>query len=252
MKQWGMKGFGASHGLKWIGRSWGYFRMAPLVWISLLMLYMILVFFISRLPLSVDLLLLEILGFALMGFFVIGCRCCDHGRPFNLSALFSALKPYWFSFLKLGILSFLFVLVAQEIWSLVGIDFSNGQQALLASIEKMGTEQNLMVILLVVVFALKSMLFYFAVPLVIFSRYSIGQIMLLSIQGCLKNWSALLAYNIVFGCVVAISSIPMGIGLLVTIPMVYMAQFAAYKDIFEVEQQEKPTQHKERDDVISA
>ncbi|STZ14151.1 Predicted integral membrane protein [Moraxella caviae] len=71
-----------------------------------------------------------------------------------------------------------------------------------------------------------------AMALVIFHRYKSFAAIKLALRGCFKNMAAILIYNIVMTFLMYLSMIPLGLGLLVTVPMMLIAQYVIYKQIF--------------------
>ena len=76
------------------------------------------------------------------------------------------------------------------------------------------------------------MALWFAPALVALNGIGAAQAMLLSFQGCLKNILPFLLYSIVAMTLLVIAVIPVGLGLLVAMPMLTASMYIAYRDIF--------------------
>jgi uncharacterized membrane protein len=73
---------------------------------------------------------------------------------------------------------------------------------------------------------------WFAPALVAISNMSPIDALAASFKGCLKNILPFLLYGIVFLVLFILGSIPLGLGLLVVLPLVFTSTYAAYRDIF--------------------
>jgi uncharacterized membrane protein len=92
---------------------------------------------------------------------------------------------------------------------------------------------TLLVLLIVMAVALPIfMAFWFAPALVAISNMSPIDALAASFKGCLKNILPFLLYGIVFLVLFILGSIPLGLGLLVVLPLVFTSTYAAYRDIF--------------------
>ena len=72
----------------------------------------------------------------------------------------------------------------------------------------------------------------FAPPLVALSGLDAYPAMVLSYKGCMKNLLPLTLYGLVVMVMMMIAMIPLGLGLLVVMPMMTASTYIAYREIF--------------------
>jgi uncharacterized membrane protein len=78
-----------------------------------------------------------------------------------------------------------------------------------------------------------TMAVWFAPPLVALGGQSAGVALRASFTACLKNWLPFLVYGVLTFVLMFIAVLPVGLGLLVLIPVLVGSLHASYKDIFE-------------------
>jgi uncharacterized membrane protein len=77
-----------------------------------------------------------------------------------------------------------------------------------------------------------AMAMYFAPSLVALDAVPVLQAFRLSLIGCLKNILPFLLYGVIAVLLVFLGTIPLLLGLLVVIPLLTIAIYTAYRDIF--------------------
>jgi uncharacterized membrane protein len=76
------------------------------------------------------------------------------------------------------------------------------------------------------------MMVWFAPALIVINKMPLFKAMAMSFKACLVNMLPFLIYSIVMGILFCIASIPLGLGFLVMIPVMYASIFTSYRDIF--------------------
>ena len=76
------------------------------------------------------------------------------------------------------------------------------------------------------------MAYWFAPALVMLGRLSPMDAAKESFMACLRNFLAFLVYGIVMGLLAIVAIIPLGLGLLVWVPVMIASTYAGYRQIF--------------------
>lgn len=227
----------AIRGWEWIKQGYALFMKAPLLWIVLLMICFIGMAGLSAVPVVGEPLASLLLPVVLIGL-MVGCRALEHGDELELAHLFSGFQQHTPQLVTLGGIAlagqFLVFGVMMLVGggTLVGILMS-GQQAdnpeiLMQAIAGAG----LAVLLGIALFSLLLMAMQFAPLLVYFNSASPLEAMRLSLRAFVKNVGAMLVYGVTFMMLAILASLPMMLGWLVLMPIVFTSLYAAYCDIF--------------------
>jgi uncharacterized membrane protein len=93
----------------------------------------------------------------------------------------------------------------------------------------------LAILLGVILFSMLIMAMQFAPLLVFFNNVTPLMAMKLSLQAFLNNITAMLVYGVTFIILAILASIPMMLGWLVLLPLVFTSLYASYSEIFPAE-----------------
>lgn len=207
---------------KWIGQGWAMFKEAPAVWIGITVIAVVISMIIAVIPIVN--LLNGILGPILMGGIMCACKAQDEGRTPTLGHLFSAFSEHFGSLIVVGLLYLGgALLIGVVLGILVGIGVIN---------EDNPASVTMMVLLALIPFLALLMAMMFAPVLVVLHALKPVEAMKVSFNGCLKNIGPLILYLLLVSLLIIAAMIPLLLGLLVMIPVVYGSMYAAYKDIF--------------------
>jgi uncharacterized membrane protein len=77
-----------------------------------------------------------------------------------------------------------------------------------------------------------AMAFWFAVPLVVFHDVAPTAAIKMSFFACLRNIVPFLVYGIVMLVLLILAALPIGLGLLVMVPVLLTSAYRSYRDIF--------------------
>jgi uncharacterized membrane protein len=224
-------------GWDWIKQGYALFIKAPLLWIVLLFICVIAAVGISSVPVVGEPLMSLLMPVILVGL-MVGCRALSQDEELELAHLFSGFKQHTSQLVTLGGVS----LVGQYL--ILGAMMMVGG-ATLVSILMNGqpdTDPNVMmeavtgagvaVLLGIVLFSLLMMAMQFAPMLVFFRNVPPVQAMKLSLRAFLHNVGPMLVYGITFLFLAVLASLPMMLGWLVLLPLVFTSLYASYCDIF--------------------
>ena len=227
----------ARQGWEWIKQGYALFIKAPLLWIVLLFICVIAAVGISSVPVVGEPLVSLLMPAILVGL-MVGCRALSQDEELELAHLFSGFKQHASQLVTLGGISLVGQLLIFGVMMMVG-------GATLVGILMSGqpdTDPNVMmqavtgagfaVLLGIVLFSLLMMAMQFAPMLVFFRNVPPVQAMKLSLRAFLHNVGPMLVYGITFLLLAILASLPMMLGWLVLLPLVFTSLYASYCDIF--------------------
>lgn len=222
-------------GWAWIVDAWGMFKQTPGPWVGIVVVWFLIQTLVNLMPIIS--LAMVVLGPVFSGGILMAARQQDAGHDIGLGDLFSGFKSDRFGplamlgLLSLGlILSAVFLVAAVVAILLGGFDPDAAQ---------LSPVQVLIGALLVLVLSLPViMALWFATPLVALQEISPSQAFVASLQACLKNFGALTLFSLALIPLGIIAMIPLGLGLLVLAPVMMLAMYRAYIEIFRL-----PTSH---------
>ena len=142
----------------------------------------------------------------------------DNGHDFKISGTFKALKKATplFVFYIFSIT----MITLPIIWGV----YSSATGGIAASI--------LPWVIAIVVFIAVMMGYFFSGPLIVLKKESLIRALKLSFQGSIKNILPLFIFSTLIILIQVIGILLLGIGLLITTPIVMAAFYAAYRDIY--------------------
>jgi uncharacterized membrane protein len=224
-------------GWEWIKQGYALFIKAPLLWIVLLLICMIAAVGISSVPVVGEPLVSLLTPAVLVGL-MVGCRALSQNDALELTHLFSGFRKQTSQLVALGGIS----LVAQFL--ILGLMMVAGGAALV-SILMSGqpqTDPDVMMQTLegagfaaligIVLFSLLMMAMQFAPMLVFFRSVPPLQAMKLSLRAFLLNVGPMLVYGLTLMLLAVLASLPMFLGWVVLLPLIFTSLYASYIDIF--------------------
>lgn len=227
----------AGYGWKWIKQGYALFMKAPLLWIVILLLCFIAVAGLSAVPVVGEPLASLLLPVVLVGL-MVGCRSLEQGEELELEQLFSGFRKRTSQLIALGGIS----LVTQYLIfgvmmmvggaALVGILMSGQPVEDPEVIKQAVAGAGLAVLLGITLFSVLVLSMQFAPMLVYFHDIAPLAAMRLSLRAFIRNIWPMLAYGVTFTLLAILASIPMMLGWLVLMPIVFTSLYACYCDIF--------------------
>ncbi len=239
----GGRGVSAGRGIEWISKGWKLFTLSPLIWIVNVVIFIVLVMIINIVPL-IGPLIGYFLFPVLVGGLMLGAHAQHGGRPLEVSDLFSGFSTNTGSLLVLGALYIACVIALVIVLGILAIVFL-GASGLMGAL--MSGDSDAMAgvfagaagigIALVILIALAlsvplAMAFWFAPGLVAINGLQPLAAISSSFKGCLKNMLPFLLWGIIFLVLFIIGTIPIFLGLLIVVPLMYASNYAAYRDIY--------------------
>ncbi|MCW8950364.1 MAG: BPSS1780 family membrane protein [Sedimenticola sp.] len=231
----------AGQGWQWIVRGFWHFKQNPLAWMLTMVIWVVLSIVIGLIPFVCSLVITLFSPVILAGF-MLGCAAQEHGADFEISHLFAGFSSSVGQLVLVGLLYVAgFALIGIIMVMLGGgvmIGFMGGMDVMESTHPgMMGTAAGIgsVILMALVVFGLSvplMMAYWFAPALIAMEGLSALAAMKLSFAGCMKNILPFLVYSIVMCIILVVGSIPVGLGLLVVMPIITASMYTAYRDIY--------------------
>jgi uncharacterized membrane protein len=230
----------AGHGLTWINAGWRLFKERPWPWIGAFLVYALFTIALSLIPYGVGSLLTTILGPMLTGGLMIGAHRQHHGGGFSVNALLAGMKyrPGPLALVGVAYFGFVFLIALAAILG-VGAALILTNPDLIAGLktDAFDPDQAGSLMLLPVLFAALigiplAMAVYFAPALVALNEIPVLRAFKLSFQGCWRNILPFLVFGLIALLLFVASLFTLGLALLILIPILIIATYMAYRDIY--------------------
>lgn len=219
----------ASHGIDWIKSGWALFREAPLPWIGLAVLFLVISVVIGMIP--VVNFALNLLVPVFVGGIMLGCKALKDGEGLSVGHLFAGFSGHAGKLIMIGLL-YLGAIIVLGIVLGVGTALTVGT-GMVAGTGPGAILGGLVAVLIgALVFVPLAMAVWYAPPLVVFHDEAPWQAIKSSFSASLRNFLAFLLYGLVFVVLAILASLPLFLGWLVLMPVLYGSTYAAYRDIF--------------------
>jgi hypothetical protein len=223
----------AGNGWSWIARGFELFRQQPGAWVLITIVFVVLTILLQLVPLLGALVVYLLMPVIVAGL-MLGCRTLDGGGEISVGTLFSGFSGNVGRLVGLGALGLVAFIV---IMFVVGLFLGVGMSAMMGmGGERPGPEMASGILLAVLVMLALSipvyMALWFAPALVALDDQPIGKALSASFFACLKNIVPFLLYGVIMFVFLVLATIPLGLGLLVMIPVAFGSVYAGYRDLF--------------------
>lgn len=223
----------AGRGAAWLSEAFGLFKMAPGLWIGLVVLMFLGLALVSVVPILGSL-AINLLSTVLVGGMLMGARGQSEGKPLQLETLWAGFRePHMKPLLLLGLayigLGLLLAVIAALLLFLV-----LGAAGLSGDLEKInfGFTAFVALILFLVAVAALVLATWMAPALIVFRRVGVVDALKLSFGAGMANMGALTVYGLLAMLIGLVAMIPFGLGLLVAMPVFLISSWCAYRDLF--------------------
>jgi len=226
----------ATAGWTWFAQGWSVFTKSAGLWIVLALIFGIIYFVLSLIPI-IGALAAALLGPALFGGLLYGARELDRGRSLEVAHLFQAFREPGRAgpMILLGLVPVIAgiitaILVGVLVAGAMGTGAATGSgDAAMGMLAGGGMALTLIGVIMGIVVAA---LLLFAIPRVMFGAASPGAAIKESLQASIGNIGAFVVFAIIYIVLSIIAAIPLGLGFLVLIPVMAGAVYSANKDVF--------------------
>lgn len=230
-------------GWGWIADGWGLFKAQPFTWIGALVVFYLIIMVLSLIP-FVGTLATTLLGPMLSAGLMMGAHAQAQGERFEIGHLFAGISTragplaligvayLGFGILIVAILMGLFAVMAPSMMS--SMDMNAMQPDTMEGMNQFMTSPAFLLPMLIgLALGLPlAMAMVFAPALVAIDEVGVLRAFKLSFMGCLKNILPFLLYGVVAFVLLILALIPIGLGLLVMLPLLMIALYVAYRDIY--------------------
>lgn len=222
----------AGRAIDWCTDAWALFTRAPLIWVALTVATALIYVVMQFVPVLGQL-GAALLGPVFVGGFQLAARKVDAGGTPALSDLFAAFESKGVPLLILGAIMLGITLIA-------GLA---GAGALLGGFAGMTDEGSVNMssaigaglagfVLLAGAFVLITMCVWFAPALVLFHDASPLEAIRASFVANLKNIPAFAVFGVLYLVAAIIATIPAALGWLILLPLLMLASWTSYRDVF--------------------
>jgi uncharacterized membrane protein len=223
-----------SGGIEWIKEGFHFFKQAPLVWVLMVLVFMVISIVLSLIPFAS--LALNIINPVFIGGFMIACYKLTQNEEITVSDLFAGFKNKFGRLAAVGGIYLLLFIVIGAVSVALMLSIM-GQDKVVAVMKAQNPAlflANFSIFFLVFfgLMMLVLMAYYFAPALVVMHDVTAVEAMKLSFKGCLRNMLPFLLYSVVVLVLGIIAMIPLGLGYLVLMPVITASIFVAYRQIF--------------------
>jgi len=235
----------AVQGWQWIKQGYALFMKAPLLWVVLLLIYFIAAVGLSAVPVVGEPLTSLLMPAVLVGL-MAGCRALEHGDELELAHLFSGFQQRTAQLVTLGGIALVGQFLIFGVMMMVGgatlvSILMSGQPVEDPEIIKQAISgAGFAVLLGLTLFSVLVMAMQFAPMLVFFNNIAPVAAMKLSLRAFLYNIGPMTMYGMTFIFLAILATIPMMLGWLVLMPIMFTSVYAAYSDIFPAPKESQP------------
>ncbi len=235
----------AGRGWGWIAEAWPLFTDRPGAWIGAVLLYGLILGVLGLVPLIQ--VATAVIGPMLIAGLMIGAHRQFRGEDFAVGHLFAgfATRPGPLALVGLTYLLF-FIGIGLVVFALIMAIMGSGGTAMDAatldpntldpdridSFAMSGPILALPGLLAMLLLIALSMAMFFAPLLVALNNVPVLQSFKLSFMACLKNLLPFLVFGLIALVMILVGALPLMLGLLVVMPLLTIAVYLAYRDIF--------------------
>ncbi len=232
----------ARTGLQWIKKGYALFMKAPLLWIALIIVCFIAAAALSSIPVIGEPLTSLLMPVVVIGL-MAGCRSLENGEELEIAHLLSGFHKQTSNLVTLGGIALVSQYLIFGAMILLGgtrlVGILTGNQATdPAVVEQAFAGSGAAILLGSLLFTLLLMSMQFAPMLVYFRDVPPIKAMKLSLNAFIRNVAPMFVYGLAFMLLALLASMPMMLGWLVLMPMVFTTMYASFCDIFPVSMQD--------------
>jgi len=229
----GGRGLSAGRGWGWIVGGFGMFKSKPGTWILITIVLGILFIGMSLVPV-LGALATWVLYPVFAGGIMLGCHALAQGDEFGVSHIFAGFRNRAGNLAVIGLLSIVaWIIVMIPLVVVIGTGALFGMMRGDAEgMAAMGPGVAIAWLLMLGLAVPVYMALWFAPALVVLRELSPVEALKQSFRGCLKNIIPFLVYGLATLVLTLIAAIPLGLGLLVMMPVIMASVYVAYGEIF--------------------
>lgn len=238
-----------AQGWRWISAGFRLYGRSALIWITFFMIYLVLELVLAFFVPVVGAIASALLDPILIAGFMAGCRAIELDEELEIAHLFAgfsgrarqlaAVGGYYLSG-KLFIVMLAMGVTALVFGPIPELDLAKLEAADATQLPDLKPFLFMGTVIMALLVPLL-MAYWFAPALVLFDGLAAWPAMRLSFAACLRNVWPFTLYGVAGMVLFVLGSIPLGLGLLAVIPVLFATSvYAAYRDIFVSESAENP------------
>ena len=216
----------------WIAEGFRFFKMAPLIWIVITIVYFLIMMFSSFIPFATN-----ILQPMLAGGLMLGTHDQDNDNPLEVRHLFEGFNAAGGKLAILGALMLGITMLAGFI--LIILMFAGIFAGGIAAGGTTGAGDGVIITTMIIVIPLVMAILivfaavsWFGPPLIALHDLQVGDAFKMSLLALKRNLLAIIIFSIVMTFLMLLTVFTLYLGLLVVVPMFIAASYASWKDIF--------------------
>jgi uncharacterized membrane protein len=227
----------AGAGMEWISGGWQLFVRSPLMWIISLVILFVVAIVLAFIP-FLGSLAFQLAQSVFAGGYIAACRTIERGGQFELEHLFAGFKVRFVPLLIVGLIFLVASLVLVLVFftvaglSLIPAIMSGDPNAMSAAMAGSIITMLLASLVMMALFVPVLMAYWFAPALVMMHDMAPIEAMKASFFACLANFVPFLVYGIVMAIAGIVAMIPLGLGLLIWVPVAVASNYVGYRQIF--------------------
>ncbi len=236
------RGVSAGRGWGWVAEGWALFKDRPWAWIGAILIYLVISIALNLVP-FIGGLISTLLGPVFTGGLMIGAHTQYQGGRFEVEHLFAGFsrKPGPLALIALGYLGFIILMVLViglgigAVAALTGPGFLDGIDPSHQDLGDLGPLMLLPVLVALLLGVPLVMAVLFAPALVALNDVPVMGAFKLSFLGCWRNLVPLSVFGLATLALFLAAMLTFGLGLLVVMPVLTIAVYLAYRDIYRPE-----------------
>ena len=224
----------AGRGIAWLRDAFDLFRKAPATWIGLCAGWMALWFVMMAFIPFIGPVLANLLQPVFFGSFAVAAWKQAAGEPVAMGDLFAGFRRHVRALVNIGFLMMLAQLAAAFLMRALGLPSwpENEEFDIVAYVEML--RPHLWVLAAGFgLLTLASGALWFAPQLIVFHGMSTSHAIRWSVYAALSNFGAMVVYGTVLVVALMAAWLPLGLGLVVMVPVMVISTYTGYRDVFE-------------------
>jgi len=227
----------AGAGVDWISSGWKLFAKAPLMWIVAILVIIVIAIVVGIIPI-IGSLAFQLAQPVFAAGLMVACRSLETGGEFEIEHVFAGFKQNFASLLIVGLIfmaASLALILVFALFAGFGLvmafatgDAQDAWPAIMASGVSIAFGSLVMLLLMVPLL----MFYWFAPALVMLHDMAPVAAMKASFRGCMRNIVPFIVYGVIMLVLSFVAMIPLGLGLLVWVPVAIASTYAAYRMIY--------------------
>lgn len=233
------KGLSAGAGTSWVGEGWSLFTKAPLMWVVFTVLLFVFAVVSGLIPL-IGSIAFQVLMPVIGAGFVLGCWSLENGGELEIEHFFAGFKRNFMDLAIVGAIYLAGSLVILLVFAgfvgfsiIPAVMMGTGDIAdPMAALGALGAGALIGTLVCTGLLMLLMAATWFAPHLVVMHDMKPMAAVRESFFACFRNFLPFLVYSLLMFIAVILAMLPIGLGLLIWVPLMFTSTYRAYRQIF--------------------